>query len=126
MGPAVPQMDLEQHALAFEEGGEFTQYQNRVLLVFIYQTWEDYIRPQIAKLYDLKVNSVCCHLMGDLKFVCDDIIHRQGRVTNTRTLAFLSQLWTIERVEWKFSDDEMRLLIDQLNAIQVFVEDPPT
>ena len=118
---SIPQMDLERYRAAFEPGGEFVQYQSRALIVFIYQTWEDGVRPDIAKLYGVAVNRVRCNLMGDLRHVRNDIIHDRGVISATHELPFLSQFWKVEGDEWKFRDEDMRHLMDQLSSLHVFV-----
>lgn len=123
MSPAVPQMGLQQYNEGLEPSGDFTQYQNRALLVFIYQTWEDSVRPAISNLYGVDVSRIRCHLMGDLRRVRHDIIHRGGRNTEGKGLCFLPQIWKVDVSEWKFEDDEIRRLMDQLCALQVFVAD---
>lgn len=53
---SIPQMDMAQYHAALEPDGVFVQYQSRALIVFIYQTWEDDIRPRIAKRYGVEVD----------------------------------------------------------------------
>lgn len=122
LSPSIPQLDLAQYKVSLEEDGDFTQHQYKTLLVFIYQTWEDYIRPGIAKLYGVHRNDVRCHLMGDLAQVRNDIIHNRGRVTRDKGLPFLSQIWPPKGDEWIFSLDHMRDLMDQICSLQVFFE----
>ena len=125
MSRAVPHMDLERYKKSLEPDGDFFQYQKRALLVFIYQTWENYIRPRIAGSYGVKPVHIGCDLMGDLRHVRDDIIHRQGRVdVKNLPLMSLSQIWIVGGDEWNFSDREIRLLVDQLSVLQVFAAEP--
>ena len=118
---SIPQMGMDQYRAAFEPDGDFVQYQSRALIVFIYQTWEDVFRPQIAKLYGVGTDRVRCHLMGDLRHVRNDIIHDQGRISINRELPFLSQCWKIKGDQWKFLGEDMRHLMDQISSLQVFV-----
>lgn len=118
---SVPQMSIDQYIKAMEPDGEFVQYQNKTLLVFIYQTWEDYIRPQIAKLYSVDVTQVRCDLMGEIRHVRNDIIHRQGRIPLKRELPMLRQILNVERGEWEFAGEDMRHILDQICSLQVFI-----
>lgn len=120
---SIPQMDMEQYRAALEPDGDFVQYQNRALIVFIYQTWEDGVRPQISKLYGVESDRVRCHLMGDLRHVRNDIIHRKGRISTDRDLPLLSQFWRVESDEWRFLGEDMRHLIDQISSLRVFVSE---
>ena len=122
LSPSVPKIDLETYRLSLETDGAFTQYQYKALLVFIFQTWEDYVRPGVAKLYGVEHNHVKSHLMGDLRLVRHDIVHNQGRISPDNELPFLSQIWPVRGEEWLFSVDHIRSLMDQISALQVFVD----
>lgn len=97
---------------AHEPDGDFVQYQSKALTVFTYQTRADGFRPEIAMLYGVDVDSLCCRLMGDLRHVRNDIIHGRGRISTRQDLPVISRFWKIRGDEWRFVDEDLRHLMD--------------
>lgn len=121
LSKVVPRIDLDEYRAALAGEGQFTQYQHRALIVFIYQLWEDLIRDGISKMYGLDHNKVRCDLMGDLRHVRNDIIHRNGRTSRNMEFPFLSLIWKRRGGDWVFNQAEIRALVDQISALQVYV-----
>lgn len=60
---------------AFAVGGEFEQTFAKAFVVFAYQRWEEFARPNIAAALGTKHSDVKCDLMGEWRHLRNWIVH---------------------------------------------------
>ena len=60
---------------AFSSGGEFEQTFAKAFVVFAYQRWEEFARPQIAQALRTKPGNVRCNLMGEWRYLRNWLVH---------------------------------------------------
>lgn len=115
----VPKIDVGRFKTAIGEDADVMQYQFRALLVFIYQLWEDSFRGRVADLCGVPHRSVMCDVMGDLRLVRIDLVHRNRRVSEGRVFRVLKGGWLDQGEEWTFSFGLVRDLMDAICRMRV-------
>lgn len=115
----VPKVDVARFKLSIEEDGEVMQYQFRAFLVFVYQVWEDSFRGRIAELCDVPNGRVRCDVMGDLRLVRIDLVHKSRKVSDGNVFRVLGGGWLTQGEEWVFSFGLVRDLMDAICNMRV-------
>ena len=62
-------------------GGANDRSMSRLLLIVIYQFWEDHYREGFAKAVGVDKNAIVSDIFGDIRRIRNDIIHHQNTAT---------------------------------------------
>ena len=88
------------------ENGSNWQFIGKMCVITIYQYWEDYFRPEIAKQLGVEKDDIVSDIMGDLRLIRHSIIHRGGvalkEVENCKVLQWFREGDEISIDENKF------------------------
>ena len=108
---------------ALGPGAMVEQLQARAFVVLVYALWEENYRKKIADAIGVAKNAIACNLMGEIRHVRTWIVHdnsvapHNGRVK----CPMLTQLWEFEPGELALTDEMLRPLMEQINALKVEV-----
>lgn len=60
---------------AFSQGGEYESIYAKAFVLFVFQLWEDFTRPEIARLLGVEHKTVSSDLMGEWRYLRNWLTH---------------------------------------------------
>lgn len=82
-------------------GGVVERDQCGFFLSSVFSLWEHEVRKPIADLFGVPSYAITCELMGDIRLVRNDLVHKNGRISKEggeERTPFLRDLWGVEAV----------------------------
>jgi hypothetical protein len=120
-GTGGPVHAVVPNSLILSGGADCLDALAKGVLCMTYAHWESYVRSALARDADVKVDSVRCDLMGDLRRIRHCVLHENSRITNrTRHMQVLD--WHLSEGEHLIvSDKELEDFARQIYGIAVRV-----
>ena len=124
-GQSITSQTSMRHLLEnLKPGGEFESQLSKMIVVFIFNLWDDNFRDKIARLFPISKNLVECDLMGDIRLIRNSIIHTDSviRLTDLERLRLLRHIWPIEPGKLIISSNMIHALMEQINAMCIRIK----
>ena len=108
-------------------GGVVERDQCEFFLSSVFSLWEHEVRKPIADLFGVPSYAITCDLMGDIRLVRNDLVHKNGRISKEggeERTPFLRDLWGVEAVSgehWHITFQMSQALMRQIASIHVKV-----
>ncbi|GGC28277.1 hypothetical protein [Brevibacterium sediminis] len=102
---------------AIDTNGWLREWLTHAWITLIFARWENYYRPEFARLEGVELNKISSDVMGDLRHLRHDIAHHNGVVSKDHGV----KCKTVTRFNVGdkiiLSPDEIRLLRDSLEVV---------
>ncbi len=96
------------------ENGSNWQFIGKMCVITIYQYWEDYFRPEIARQLGVKRDDIVSDIMGDLRLIRHSIVHHGG--------VALKEVENCKILQWFREGDEISIDENKFKKIIFFVK----
>lgn len=105
-------------------GGEGENLVANLFVISLYHLWEDEYRKIITQSLNVEQERVVCYLMGEIRFIRNDIVHNHTVVKKNTVdkVKMLQQIWSIKAGKLLVTQSMLHALMEQINAIKVIVE----
>ncbi len=89
----------EDYLAANATGGSNEQQHAKAIVVFLFASWEDEIRPRLAAARGVTVHDIRCDAMGDLRILRNVILHAKSIMRSDKhaDLKKLGELFPVDR-----------------------------
>jgi len=80
--------------------GHYSDLLAKAHIVYLYARWEVHYRPLVAQELGVKIEQVCCDVMGDLRLIRNALLHAAG-ITNEHQ--------RIRKLPWKLAPGPLHI-----------------